>query len=238
MRQYLNNHLGFVSSPKLLSAILQMWITHYLEFGFETLEAELKLGESVTRETVIERINGGDCGTTALAVRQVYNGIMAELVTPDERILPLELIDNYNHAFLKLEDVYYDTMNLPGQPDVMQMMEAYAPNAVVESLTTGEMFKRYIWKDQIGAEMIRRFCQRFYVEPLKEAVELLNEMPVHSSNAEWFNWVDAKMKTVEAFRPRPAKFVKDESIVDVTATDGKTLEQTIDELVNKMEESE
>lgn len=239
MRQYLNVEDGFISSPKILSAILQMWIQHYGEFCFERRECERQnapdaLAERLTPEGIIQRINGGDCGTTALAVHQVYYGLMNELVGENERITPLLLVDNYNHAYLQLDGVNYDTFNLHGQPDPMKMFDADAPNASVEVLTTAEMFKRYIWKDQIGAELILRFCQRFYIQPLEEAIELLGAMPVHPSNADWFGWVDDKMFKIDAFRPRPPKHIKDESIIDMTKTDGKTLEQVIDEMVEKM----
>jgi len=240
MRKYLIVEDGFISSPKILSGILQMWIHHYGEFCFERFESEKENAspvyqERLTPEGIVERINGGDCGTTALAVHRVYYTLMEELLGENERISPLQLIDNYNHAYLQLEGINYDTLNLGGEPDPMKMLDADAPNASVEVLTTAEMFKRYIWKDQIGAELIRRFCQRFYSEPLKEALALLDEMPVHPSNVDWFNWVDNKMAQVDAFRPRPAKHIKDESIIDMTETDGKTLEQVIDEMVEKME---
>lgn len=209
MRQHFIHDSSFVSSPKLLSAILRMWVIHYTELAYEVCEYKTAVWEfegPLDAEWAIERINSGDCGTTALAVYQVYTELMKPHLREEERLSPLELIDNYNHAYLKLDGRFYDTLNLDGQDDETQMFESGAPNAKVEALTTAELFRRYIWKDRIGAELIRRFCQRFYVEPLAESLALLNEeTQLHPTTAAWLVWVDNQMNLVlEPFRPKPS----------------------------------
>lgn len=208
MRQHFIRTGNLVAAPAVLTAILRTWVKHYSDIAYEVYEYKTakREFESVPDEDwAIDRINSGDCGTTALAVYQVYTQLLTPFLRDGERLMSLELVDNFNHAFLRLDDVCYDTMQTEGQPDISKMLEAGAPNAMVEVLTTEELFRRYIWKDRIGAELIRRFCQRFYVEPLPEALALLNaSCDLHPTTAAWLAWVDNQMiLTLEPFVPAP-----------------------------------
>jgi len=208
MRQHFIHTGSMVAAPAVLTAILRTWVKHYAELAYEVFEyktAKREFEVVPDEDWAIERINSGDCGTTALAVWQVYTKLLTPFLRDGERLLALELVDNFNHAYLKLDDVCFDTLNLNGQTDETKMFEYSAPNAKVEVLTSEELFRRYIWKDRIGAELIRRFCQRFYVEPLPEALELLNSpCDLHPTTAAWLTWVDNQMVlTLEPFAPAP-----------------------------------
>lgn len=208
MRQHFIHTGSLVSAPKVLTALLRTWVQHYTDLAYEVYEYKTAIREfevAPDADWAVERINSGDCGTTALAVYQVYTNLLTPYLRDGERLAALELVDNYNHAYLRLDDVCYDTLQPEGQVDASKMYEAGAPNAKVETLSTTELFRRYIWKDRIGAELIRRFCQRFYIEPLPEALALLNEpCDLHPTTSKWLSWVDNQITlTLEPFVAGP-----------------------------------
>lgn len=228
MRKHFITEGNFVSAPAILTAILQVWVQHYQTFAFEVFEREngkvIPYAEEYLKASMPEiyadsridwlnnrpydadwakdRINSGDCGTTALAVWQVYRNLLTSYLRGEERLSTLELIDNTNHAFLKLDGVYYDTLQPNGQPDVSKMLEAGAPNESVETLTSHTLFQRYILRDKIGAELIRTFCLMFHVPVLPEALVLLNDGKApHPDNLTWTVWAQEKLKSLPAYAP-------------------------------------
>lgn len=194
-----------LGSKLAITFLLESWINHYHQFCPETLEAKQGRREPLTLEEVVERINGGDCGTTAIAVGYVFNHLLSEYsAQTDEFISPAEFYDNYNHAFLKVNDRFYDTFNTAGVDSASQMFEADAPNASVENVGLAELFKRYIWKDRTGARMIESFCQRWHVpiEPLSKAL-LDDPAGVSYGTQQWYDFVQQTLSGVPAFRPEP-----------------------------------
>lgn len=230
MQQYVQHDHGFISSPQILRVLLRLWVQHYTEFAFEVFEREsgkvipfadaamkaamphIYSDERINRLNTrpldtawaVERINSGDCGTTAIAVSHVYDEIMNGLVTRDDRVEAIQLVDNYNHAFLQLGELYYDTLKMDGESDLNAMYEMSAENCNVERLTTEEIFRRYIWKDRIGNELIRRFCQRFHVAPPAVVLDLAKEPQSKDKDGiAWMLWVADRMLKLPALRDSP-----------------------------------
>jgi len=205
-----------LSERKSISFFLESWINHYHQFCPETLEARQGRREPLTIEEVVERINGGDCGTTAIAVGYVYNQLQAEFSDKADEFIGLaEFYDNYNHAFLKVDDRFYDTINVDGVDSASQMFEADAPNASVENVGLAELFKRYIWKDRIGSRLIETFCLRWHV-PVEPLTKALLDTPIQlpGDTAAWMDFVQQTLSGVPAFRFEPVTHTDAAEVID------------------------
>jgi hypothetical protein len=190
-----------------VSAVLEAWINHYQVFSTEAWEhATGKRNEPVTRHTAIERMNSGDCGTTAIAVSTVFNQLQHE-AAGNHRYERMVCWDNFNHAYVEFNGRYYDTFDLNGKENRSEMYEHDAPNAKDEQLSVESIFKRYIYKDRIGAHLIKTFCQRWYV-PVPAVVTALLDEPMARRDEyldSWLDYVRKQLEACEAFRAEPVE---------------------------------
>lgn len=204
-----------------ITEVLENWIRHYQLFSTETWQHYIgKRVAPVTRESAIERMNAGDCGTTAIAVSHVFNTLAREHQKTG-CVQLVSLWDNFNHAFVEFDGRYYDTMTLAGEPDISKMMEADAPNMKEECLDLGTIFSRYIHRDRIGARLIRMFCQRYYIEEPKEVTDLLASAGRPDSYYDdWCGYANNQLDACDAFRamkqpdPEPTEPVDIEGPLD------------------------
>lgn len=202
-----------------ITFIMESWINHYHQFCCETFDAAQGRTEALSVADVIDRINGGDCGTTAIAVGTVLNHLATEYsdVTP-EIINHAEFFDNFNHAFLKVGDRYYDTFNVDGVESTALLFEADAPNASVENVGVGELFKRYILNDRIGARLIETFCQRWHV-PVEANSKVLLDKPFTLSytTQQWQDNTVSLMGAAAEFRNKPITHTDAAEVLDPEA---------------------
>ncbi len=187
-----------------LTNALNDFIQHYRTFCTETFEHVTgKRPEPMTLEDAIDRINGGDCGTAAIAVSHVVNTIIRE-EHPTGPIGLVGLWDNYNHAYMCYDGRFYDTIDPNGKASHAEMLEADAPNRKEEQLDLATLFQRYILRDRIGAMLIRSFCIRYRVTEPYPVTALLHNGPVPDKFfQEWLQYVHATLEHCEEFRPEP-----------------------------------
>lgn len=209
-----------LGSKLAITYLLESWINHYHQFCPESMEAKEGRREPLTIEEVVERINGGDCGTTAIAVGYVFNELLAQYSSQtDDFVKPAEFYDNYNHAFLKVNERFYDTFNVAGVDSASLMFEADAPNASVENVGLAELFKRYIHKDRTGARLIETFCQRWYVSVEPRSKALLDDTTagVSAFTQRWYDYVALVLSGVPAFRSEPVTHTDAAEVIDPEA---------------------
>lgn len=159
-----------------LSELLNDFIEFYRTYAYEYA---LGLKPIPTRQHTLQRINSGDCGTAALAVGAVFNFKNEDYVV---------FRDNFNHAYLKYDEKYYDTQFPEGTGEELRLTNAEMEDCVFQDISYSEMFKRYILKDQVGAQLIATFCLRHQVLIPEEAMRLIETCAI--DDPEYDTWIN------------------------------------------------
>lgn len=156
-----------------LTNLFREFVQFYCVVSPDSINGKIKC-----EQDAIDRINGGDCGTAALAVGMVISSCQPSL--------EFEYYDNFNHAFLRSGDLYYDTVNPNGVKDTDDLTNSHFEDCNVEAVSVEELWHRYIRNDYIGAVMIKLFLIKFGTE----IPELVSNLVDKGTNDQYtLNWI-------------------------------------------------
>lgn len=112
----------------------------------------------ITRADVIHRINSGDCGTAAIAIGLVWQ------VLGNEKVI---WHDNFNHAFIEVNGIYYDTANISGSDNYFDMYGCNSDDKdkFIRAESPIGCHVNYLLYDTTGIAMINSFCAMWKMKP-------------------------------------------------------------------------
>lgn len=142
-------------SDVTIQNLIESFIQFYSKVNGSTIDS--KRPRMVTRADVIHRINSGDCATAAIAIGFVWKELTGEEVIWH---------DNFDHAFIEIGGVYYDTANPNGSEDYTGMYAYSIKNSpcFMKHHTLIGLHMNYLLYDEYGINMVRTFCKLWKVD--------------------------------------------------------------------------
>lgn len=205
----------------LLPDLLNDFVDFYFHISVDFQRGTAARTVNNTPELVIRRINSGDCGTAALAVGWAFVKLQEKAAA--ERVQspaldsvagelgatavsdPVQYWDNYDHAYLGYNGLFYDTANPQGISDYTKLI-GYRGDRVVQQLPRAEIWDRYIHIDAMGARIIELYCDRWGIErcALSSALLASSDDAKDSWFANWNNYARSELDYYmehQAWRP-------------------------------------
>lgn len=134
-----------------ITGTLRLFKHHYQMYCPETERCAKENRDMMDITAITSRINGGDCGTAAIAVG---------IVLREKYGIVVEYCDNVDHAFIKHDGQFFDTVYCQGTND-QTLLHGAKGRSDYDIVEWPELYRRYLRDrefDVIGHNFIKTFC--------------------------------------------------------------------------------